>query len=310
MSAADLISLHSGTGSKVAEVLELATRLGANSDKGLERGFVQISLRAVETFVLRHVKVRQLVDYWDAQLGNQRGALDKILKEIFDTNVSSDLSDYFYDLIDSNANRLHEAKVTTALKKEVLQELFDSGVHDLKCFSCGYHFTVNDVGKMKDSVLEVGLRLETTAHPRRLSDTLKPVLRPGKDGKDDLSYTVLNFDHIVPRVGYGASRKANLQTMCGLCNWGKGCYRYPFGAISSIIALSLTNADSETNWSVLEDVFASTIRANPRCIETGKDATQTELTIRPKVEMDTTPGWFVPWNFETVSYEVFDPQGE
>ncbi len=288
--------------------LLFAEKIGANERSGVQRGALHITLRTIETYILSHVEIRKLSTYWDSLLGRQREDLAISLEKILGVNASENLVAYVFDRIEASSANTHQAKVTDAVIESVLDDIWSDGRKELRCSLCGYHFRAADIGNKRiDVVQEIGFSLSANIQSRRLSDVLKPTYRPAKKNKDDLSYTIMHVDHVVPRAGFGASRRNNLQVVCGLCNWGKGCYRFPLECISSAVALSITTAASDTNWSALEDMFVAALRMHARCVETGLSATETELTVRPIAKSSLAPTWYVPWNYETVSYDVYDP---
>lgn len=288
--------------------IALAEKIGANVRSGLQRGALHVALRAIETYLLSHSEIVKLSTYWDSLLGRQREELTVSLSKILGLSAPDSIVNYVFDRIEASSARTHQSKVTEAVFESVLHDVWAEGRSELRCSLCGYHFRLVDVGKARvDVVQDIGFVMSTSIQPRRQSDILKPTIRPAKKNKDDLSYTVLHVDHLVPRAGFGPSRRSNLQVVCGLCNWGKGCYRFPLECISTAVALSVTSASSETNWSALEDMFVASLRMQPTCVETGLTARQTELTIRPIAVSASAPTWYVPWNYETVSYQVYDP---
>ena len=296
-------------GEHFSEAIDIASALGANSESGLRKGLTQVALRSIEAFILGHPLLKNIGYYWESLLGSQEIEVERALKKIIGDKPPWELVLYFSDRVESIHSRSHLRKITETVKEEVLTQLRDSGVEELRCQTCGFHFTVGDVGKRAPLIAGLGLVLDSNIRARRLADKLKPPRRPAtKPGKDDQSYTTLQFDHVVPRVGLGATNATNLQVMCALCNFGKRCYRFPYEGISSLVSMSLIRPYGDgTNYAVLEEVFSAAIRSNPVCTVTGKSSTETELTVRPRNAANGNREWLFPWDLETISYEVHDP---
>jgi hypothetical protein len=291
------------------EASAIARQLGADHNDGLSTGLSQVVIRAIESYLLCHPRIRNLVNYWPSLIGRESEEVEKALELIIGEKPPEALTRHVCDRLRTGSSKSHNSNITEAIKESVIARIASAGTADLRCEVCGYHFRETDVGDRLDFIKEQGLRLATNIHSRRLADSLKPAWRPAsKPGKDDQSYTVLQFDHVVPRAGLGGTSVDNLQILCALCNFGKRAHRFPFEGISSIIALSLVHPfGSSANYAVVEEVFSSAVRSSPICCETGKQPHDVELTVRPKDPGFLGREWIFPWDLETVCYEVYDP---
>lgn len=197
-------------------------------------------------------------------------------------------------LVRSQSKQVGLAQVSPGAIQALFARIAATGVEQLRCNSCGYHFRVHDMGSVRRQMAEnAGLEMSRSTSPNgRQSD---PIKRP--------IFTGLEIDHVIPRVGWGPSDASNLQVLCQLCNQGKLVFQSGFEAIS-LVAAGSYSLDFSIGYLPNRTIFYASMLLNDRtCSSCGRRFCEVELTVRPRSL------WFTPWTVDLVCYDCFgDPR--
>lgn len=179
------------------------------------------------------------------------------------------------------------APLAEASEREVMRSYRRSIGTSLRCQTCGFHFTRDDLSpSQRQTCSDLELELAETLHPLRTHDPVKSTSRRS---------TRLEIDHVIPRHGWGVTRSSNLQILCGLCNQGKSYFRRDLEALSVIAAAGFSR-DRALIFSIFYSAVAVGGRRCSRC-DRGVDVA--ELTL---VFPEMAP-WRVPWTAEPTCYD-------
>jgi hypothetical protein len=173
--------------------------------------------------------------------------------------------------------------------RALLSRIAAAGVEYLRCASCGYHFRRCDMNSSRRKMIDdVGLRLSDAMRTERSGDPIK-----------SSSFTQLEVDHIIPRVGLGPSDVSNLQVLCQLCNQGKMIFETGFESLS-ILAAAAYSFNFAMSYKPNRTIFYACLFVNGRrCNRCGRSSAQQELTIEPLEE------WFTPWTVRVACYDCY-----
>jgi hypothetical protein len=101
-------------------------------------------------------------------------------------------------------------------------------------------------------------------------------LKPHWNGADELRWPTM--DHDWPVSLYGNNDRKNLKVLCRACNEGKMdflAWEQTRPSVGLPRRTQLSNPGSLPN-----DLFYTQLRRSPTCVDTGQNATATELTVR------------------------------
>lgn len=101
-------------------------------------------------------------------------------------------------------------------------------------------------------------------------------LKPHWNGSDDLRFP--SMDHIWPVSLYGNNDRKNLKVLCRACNQGKEDF-VAWEQTRPAVGLP-RRPQLATPGSLPIELFYAQLRRSPICVDTGQDATSTELTVR------------------------------
>ena len=145
----------------------------------------------------------------------------------------------------------------------ISHELMEKG--GWACAHCGIRFYNEELGEKTDIVSPLGYR------NGEKSDTLKRHWI-------DLKYRLPTVDHIWPIATFGSNDLSNLQILCVGCNSGKhNALAYEQGR--SFVGVH-QRKDLSGGEALSFELFYEHLLLNPRCVETGALARDTELTVR------------------------------
>jgi len=278
-------------------------------EDSLNANFQHIRTRCIELSLACDPVLRDLSRFWDMHLGNHRNLIRLRIQELGMAPENDELIEQLVECLGSNTarNGCFDA-IDRRVERLVIETYCDrNGTTELRCECCGYHFRSEDVNPRRRAVAEdAGLVLAEFIDPRRLEDDLKPVSREGKDR----FFLQLELDHVVPRLGLGASTKGNLRLLCAFCNLGKTHYKYPGEAIAECISASASlsfGTTASATWIARTAVNAILTHSRSSQLSSANYCS-TELTVRFRSCNDrdsTGSDWLVPWNLQVLSYEDF-----
>jgi hypothetical protein len=179
------------------------------------------------------------------------------------------------------------APLAEASEREVLRSYRRSIGTSLRCQTCGFHFTRDDLSPNQlQTCSDLELELAETLHPLRTRDPVKSTSRRS---------TRLEIDHMIPRHGWGVTRSSNLQVLCGLCNQGKSYFRRDLESLSVMAAAGFSR-DRAPIFSIFYSAVAVGGRRCSRCAR-GVDATELTLVFPERAT------WRVPWTGAPTCYD-------
>lgn len=180
-----------------------------------------------------------------------------------------------------------DAPLTEASQREVLRAYRRSIGATLRCQTCGFQFTRDDLSPTQlQTCSDLELVLADTLHPLRSNDPVKSTSRRS---------TRLEIDHVIPRHGWGVTRSSNLQVLCGLCNQGKSYFRGDLESLSVVAAAGFSR-----DRALVSSIFYSAVAVGGRrCVRCNGGVDSTELTL---IFPDGAT-WRVPWTAVLTCYE-------
>lgn len=282
-------------------------RMVPNSRKHFRRAIYAIVLRAIETRILCDPKLRQLALYWDALLGEADSIIHETILRLTGVAPNEALVKYVKSCVRSESSRRGGPKIEIpfSVVESVIEAAIDKGGPKIRCFHCGYHFCIDDVGAERQRLIQdLSGQLSSTIHPRRLQDALKPWQIATSPQKPPRRLTRLTIDHMTPEAGFGWTAPDNLVVACEFCNNGRAIYRRSEESLSVVVAGSLQGCPTSREHNQLRQIaiVAALIGSSRRCAACGASATESELTVQADDELRAAR-WLAPWATKVICYE-------